>query len=658
MACRTGRNFFPKPANCPIIVADLYEAGLTEPHSSAGHRLESTTPHVIAAAYAAAMTGAISAGVLRARYALVGAALFMLVAVVIAFMNRQRSGSSSPRRAFVTPAAIFLAGIAYTVVINRVVDARDSYILITELCAWLLGWGLYLLAVSGETHASHVIVTSDESRNWQSFWKRDAVIVGGFALLVLAIYHVVVAGRSVLVIDDTLYVLQARLFGQPHFSLPIDPEVIRFFMLRQGAYLREAMFSLYSPGWPAILAVFDAVGAMRWAGAILGAAIVGLTYILGLRVHSARVGAIAAGLLALHPVFLHRGNLYSSHSASAFFLVIAAILSVGDRPREPIQIWRWLAIGLSLGIAFTSRTLTGLAVGSTIAVWYIIRTRPPLPRLTATAILTIVGAVPALVATGLYNMATTGNPTEFGYSVSMRGLHDIGFGRRGFVTYAETGLSRELVSDFTLRGSLIEQAGAMWTLALTLLPVGLLIPLSTAVKPFGALPRIRTGAAFLLLPVAYLFWFFHASWYYVDMLPFVFLGTALMLERTRQKNPRLARNFGIYLLLIAPTVAVAETYRVRQIYEPCREAYDDVERMRPGGRLLVFADDKVTNQLSEMTLECLWVFNTRGIHGDVVVARDLDALNGDLIKRYPGYRAVRVKWNEAERRNVFTPVQP
>ena len=151
---------------------------------------------------------------------------------------------------------------------------------------------------------------------------------------------------------------------------------------------------------------------------------------------------------------------------------------------------------------------------------------------------------------------------------------------------------------------------------------------------------------------------FAASWYYVDALPFVFLAVGLMLERMRPVSPMVARNFGIYLLLIAPTLAAAETYRVRQIYEPCREAYDDVEKLRSSGRLLIFADDKVTNGLSEMTLECLWVYNTRGINGDVVVARDLDAMNSELISRYPGYRALRVRWDETQRRNVFTNAQP
>ena len=181
--------------------------------------------------------------------------------------------------------------------------------------------------------------------------------------MILLIYNVLVAGRNVLVIDDVLYVLQARLFGHANFSLPIDPSVIRFFMLRQATYVRDGMFSLYSPGWPTILALFDAVGSIRWAGAILGAVTVALTYILGLRVHSARVGAIGAGLLVLHPVFLHRGNLYSSHSGSALFLMLVAILAVGDKPAAKIQVWRWLAIGLSLGLAFSMRPLTGVAVG-------------------------------------------------------------------------------------------------------------------------------------------------------------------------------------------------------------------------------------------------------------------------------------------------------
>jgi hypothetical protein len=288
----------------------------------------------------------------------------------------------------------------------------------------------------------------------------------------------------------------------------------------------------------------------------------------------------------------------------------------------------------------------------------VLRARPPLGRLIAVALITIIGAVPALLGTGYYNMVTTGSPTEFGYAVSMHGLHDIGFGRRGFVTYAETGLARELVHQFTLWTSVVNQGGALWTLLLTFVPAALLIPIITAARRFNAGFKLSTAAAFLLLPIAYGFWFYAASWYYVDALPFVFLAVALMLERMRSVRPIVARNFGIYLLITVPTFAVAETYRVRQVYEPCREAYDDVEKMRASGRLLIFADDQVTNGLSEMTLECLFVYNTRGLNGDVVVARDLGSMNGELIGRYPGYRPVRVKWDANERRNVFTPAQP
>ena len=99
----------------------------------------------------------------------------MGAAIIASFANRARA-SSPGRMSLVAPAVIFLAGIVYTVMINRIVDARDSYVLITELCVWLLGWGLYLLAVSADVSSPSVVSASSPSRSWQDFWKRDAVI--------------------------------------------------------------------------------------------------------------------------------------------------------------------------------------------------------------------------------------------------------------------------------------------------------------------------------------------------------------------------------------------------------------------------------------------------------------------------------------------------
>ncbi len=606
---------------------------------------------LLAAIFAVAITTLQATGILRVRYALAAVAVFAVIAVAKAInASRDKALASIARQGIAI--AMFLAGILVAILLF--LASGDPYLLTTQLTMWLLGWTIYLFSSSGTTEISEVgPLRGSHAGQTTSPTMRDTLLVGVVAMAVLATVGTIVAGGATLVVDDTLYVLQARLFGKPHFSLPLDAAVQPFFQIRQTAYLRGGMFSHYLPGWPALLAVFDAAGIIRWAGALLGAASVALTYNLGARIYSSRVGIMAAALLVLHPLFLDSGNLFGSHAASIFFLLLVAHLSLGDSGSGKVQIWRWLTAGLCLGVAGAVRPLTGLTLGVSIACWYMIRARPGVRRMIAVSTLVFAGASPVLIATGYYNHITTGEATRFGYAAASGGHHTIGFGTRGSTTYGNHGQPRVKVKQFTPQAAITGQTSVLWGNLLSILPVALLVPFGLMARRYRPPFRWRTFAAFLALPIGYGFWFAHALHFYVDLLPFAFIAVAAVFERVRAINPMLGRALGVFLVLLVPSIAIADTYMDRGVFRPCRQTYRDVDQLSKQGNTLVFVSEQPSRRGGERLLECLFVFNTRGLEGQVVVARDLGASNGVLMDRYPEHRALRVRWDDARSASII-----
>ena len=577
-------------------------------------------------------------GVLRVRTGFAAAAALCFISVVLTYVQGPRTALQGRRAA--GSLLLFLNGLSLSFLAYYEPYGFDAYELTRCLTLWFLGWGLGLLAVA-RTEDPVGTRTSDPFRDTaQQSW-RDPVIAGVLSTIALVISAKAIAGDSTLVIDETLYVLQARLFNQPAFSLHFDSAVHPFFMLRQAVYVNGGMFSHYPLGWPAILAVFDKFELLQWAGSLLGAMSVVMTYLLGRRLYSARVGAIAAALLALHPHFLLHNNRFWSHAGSTLCIVVAAYLIAGARSNDKPDRARWIGVGVCLGICLTIRPLTAVGVGLSLAIWYVIRSRAPVSRVAQTALWTILGILPFILATLLYNQETTGAALTFAYTAAMN------------IFYGRTGIAHEyhMMRSEGFGGNRLE---ILWTLVLFLLPAALLVPFlriaSRNVLPF----RKRTAAAFLVLPVVYLAWNYSAWRFYLELFPFALIAVAALYEVLRTSRPAVARAIAIYMWILLPVTAVADTIAQRRIFAGCREATYAVADLAKGGPLLVFAAGDIDNREGEMLLECLYVYNTRGLNGPVVVARDLGAKNSLLMKRYPDYRSVRISWNPKEARLVLS----
>jgi Dolichyl-phosphate-mannose-protein mannosyltransferase len=589
----------------------------------------------------------------------IAVALFFGLCAAVA-IQRYRSGG------FERSTAIVLLGglaISVAVVLLSMSGVRSlAHVQIAQivprLTRVLLGWGLCVLAVSGTEDTA----PGESSR---PFWRRKlpptpvlGLLVFGGSLVILGSVHWIVRGRAPAIVDETLYLLQARLFGEPQFSRPLSAPLYPFFMLRQAVFHDGRLLTQYPPGWPVLLAVFDWIGAVDWAGAICGSVAVLLTFLLGRRLYSARVGLAAAALMVVYPRVLEDENNYWSHGGSTVFLLIAAYLAFGYQRGKGVASLRWLVVGASIGIACAIRPLTGAAGGTSLALWFLIRARPSPPELGRIGMAFLFGALIPAAGTAYYNSVTLGNALTFGYDAASGSLQHLGFGVRGMIAYDHAGTSRVIASNFSVAVAISQLIGRVSRQLLDLLPSALLIPLVVTAEQYRYAWRLGIVAAFLVLPVAYAFWYYDQLRFYVDILPFAFIGIACIAQHLSRRRPRVVGDAIIYLAIVAPVAGAAYIRRYRAALRPCRESHDVVRQLARAERLLVFVKDVPQPSGTETLLECLYSYDTGSFSGDVVVARDLGAADTVLMRMLPQNRPVRLSWDRVTSRAVIERLSP
>lgn len=112
----------------------------------------------------------------------------------------------------------------------------------------------------------------------------------------------------------------------------------------------------------------DPTVTIRWPSIVLGSATVPLTYLLARRLAGARVGVIAAVLLALNPLAIWQGAEARPYETLMFFAVLSTLvlLAALDAPRA--WSWWWVAYAASLAaVALTH--YTGVFVLVTQTAW-------------------------------------------------------------------------------------------------------------------------------------------------------------------------------------------------------------------------------------------------------------------------------------------------
>jgi len=491
------------------------------------------------------------------------------------------------------------------------------------------------------------------------------------AFVGLAIAHWLAVGKLALVSDEVVFLTQAKWMRFPEVTLPISGDLAPFFRMRKVDYLNGHLFGMYPPGWPALLAAFGYFGLEWWSSVVLGTVSLILVYRIGVKLYGARLGALAALLLATSQVYVVTHAGYMSHAPGIAGLLGAMLfllegLSRSGWPRFLL----WVGAGVLFGFVVTVRPLTGIGVGMSIGLWMLVRAwkqRRDLPWQMATCVALggLVMAAPFIA----YNLTVFGKALTTGHSVMHPGLYSLGFGVRGFRVLDEDLNWVSAGNPFTpimALSNLLRRIAGMNT---SWVPIGLLLPLVVTAVAAGYRLRWWRVVGFSILPALLFFYWAGSLRQYVELLPFFMLAMAGMLLAIYSRWPRMAA--GLLGTVLAAQVVVALPWR-RDTVGGTHRAWADSDYgptwapgrwatlmkadslAREDGPLLLFSQEgtRFDNQIDR-----LYIFNNATLDGPIVVARDRGALNEQLMERFPGRKAYVVKDGGWASASTFTPIE-
>jgi hypothetical protein len=273
----------------------------------------------------------------------------------------------------------------------------------------LATWGAVVLVVAGLAAA-----VGRERLEWvgeRLLAIPSAVFGAAMMLLVGAVCSAIaieVFGAIPRVQDEINYFFQAKIFASGRLWVD-SHELADFFsyrfMVNDGRF-----YSLFQPGWPALLAVGHLLGAPELVGPAMAAISTGLTYGVARRLLGEAQGRWATIFLASSSVFLFQGGSMMAHSAAAAFGLAMVYFAVRAR-EEPRPVFL-VAAGAAAGYLFTIRAGTAVAlaiVPAAIFAGMLARGTLRLPSLGWLAL----GFVPTAGLQFAYNWALSGDPMTF-----------------------------------------------------------------------------------------------------------------------------------------------------------------------------------------------------------------------------------------------------
>ena len=228
--------------------------------------------------------------------------------------------------------------------------------------------------------------------------------------------------------DAWAVLIQARYLAAGHLAAPADlPNA--FFIVANTFVTDVGWTAQYPPGHSMLLALGLIAGIPWLVGPLLAGATAAMVVLLGERLvpENPLVGRLAGLVAAASPLLALPSAAYMSHAPAALLTVLAAY--AGARARAGRIEWMVLA-GLSIGVAFAVRPLTGITLGlvAGLGSWWaapgITIDRRGAVRHWGAAILCAL--IPA-ASVAWYNATLFGSPFEFGYTAYLGPGHAPGF---------------------------------------------------------------------------------------------------------------------------------------------------------------------------------------------------------------------------------------
>lgn len=243
--------------------------------------------------------------------------------------------------------------------------------------------------------------------------KFAAVAIAVLSAIVARVISYVALDDVAHVMDEIAYVLQAKTLAQLHLSAPVVPPRAAFSMWYVDD--RAARFSIFPPGWPAVLAIGMRLGLGRWVNPLLHGLATWMVSLVGARLGGDRARLTSAALYGLSAQTLLLGASAMSHTLVALAAAVAMWAALHARRRASAR--HALALGAAAGVIVLTRPLCaiGIAVGATALAMG--TRRRPWRELAVFAMRAAIPLALASLLVGAYNHALTGDAFRFPQTV-------------------------------------------------------------------------------------------------------------------------------------------------------------------------------------------------------------------------------------------------
>ena len=460
--------------------------------------------------------------------------------------------------------------------------------------------------------------------------------------------------------DEVAYIFQAKLLASAHMNAPLPPveEAFDFFYPPFLLPFHGHWASYYPFGHPLLLSLGVKLGAIWLIPPIVGGLCVLLTYAIGRKVYSARVGLLAAFLLVASPFFLMTSSNLMSHNTAAFYL-LCSLACIAYAERRPVLFG--LLGGIAFGLLFNTQQVTAVGLVAPFALLLASDLIQPERRATGqkVSMAFLAGGLLMLGAYFLFNRAVTGDPTVSVLSTTEG--KSVGFG--GPNSSSAVGIQNEQTM--------------MAFLALVLHGWPLPIGLALAFTPFLLATR-RRWDWFLLAAVVCALGIYvlvqisrimHGPRYWYPATPLLMLLAARGAERAGEALSEIAARARRLLVRAQPpplwagplivyafVIALAATAGFNWLLDRNTSWSDpfvpanarDLKGFNGiDDRLIKLIDDAdLHHALVLVQGDCtewqcyggLFWLNNRTLDGNIVYARDVPERRGDLFRAYPDRR--------------------
>lgn len=222
-------------------------------------------------------------------------------------------------------------------------------------------------------------------------------------------------------VDSCSYMFQARLFAHGMLSAPLPPET-QFFEVAH-TILSDKWYTVYPPGYPAVLAL-GVIFRISWlVNPILGALTIVCIFLLAKELYGDNTAKLSAVLACASSFFLFMSSEFASHTSTLFFITVA-FLSFVRMIKNKRPLFSAVVCGIALGVALLCRPYTTAWICVPMGIAAIVKRKELSLRPILIGIIPILAACVAFLA---YNHATTGHPLLFGYIVRHGKDHYPGF---------------------------------------------------------------------------------------------------------------------------------------------------------------------------------------------------------------------------------------